>query len=534
MMKKIISMLLITTMLLGTLVGCKKQESNNGEKVTLTVGIPQNVNITDYDDNALTKYIEENLNIELEFQFFAGDPSEYMQQLALMCSSGDELPDVLWGFAGMSRRTMNQYGEDGYFMDLKDLIEEHAPNYKKRLESVSEEVADNIVSRGTNTTDGGFYGMPTYTESMVADYMQNIMFINQQWLDAVGMTAPTNVDELYNVLKAFKTQDPNGVNGGDELPMFSSGIWNYVINAYVYYNQTNPFNVTDGKIWSPVRTDEYRQALIFLNKLCKEGLLSELSLTATSADAKQLISGSGTVAKVGIWSGHPLSWTTTSSEVLDQYTALAELADETGKGGYGVQQPNYQVYGGFITKDCKNPEVAMKFFDFFYLDETAIRLRHGEKGVDWEEGSGVGIYGDDSIIQTINAQAFFDGNSTWGTTGTTWMTPQNNLAIAVKGTGRNAECSRLSRESQEVMLEFKKPEEVAVNLIYSEKDETTKENLEGVYGSYVAEARALFISGGMDPNNDADWQKYLDTLDQTGEPELIKAYQSAYNLTYKK
>ena len=203
------------------------------------------------------------------------------------------------------------------------------------------------------------------------------MFINQDWLDAVNMKAPTNVDELYTVLKAFKTQNPNGVNGNDELPMFSSGIWNYVINAYVYYNQTNPFNVTDGKVWSPVRTDEYRQALIYLNKLCKEGLLSDLSLTATGADAKQLISGSGTVAKVGIWSGHPLTWTTTSSEVLDQYTALKELSDETGKGGYGVQQANYQVYGGFITKDCEDTETAMKFFDFFYFCLFFTFIRSG-------------------------------------------------------------------------------------------------------------------------------------------------------------
>ena len=532
MMKKIVSTLLVVVMLLSTLVGCGSK--SKGGSGTLTVGIPQNVNISDYDDNAMTKYVEESLGIQLEFQFFSGDPSEYSQQLALMCSSNDKLPDVIWGFVGLSRRTMNQYGEDGYFLDLTDLIDKHAPNYKKRLESVSEEVANNIVSRGTNVTDGCFYGMPTYTESIVADYMQNMMFINQDWLDAVNMKAPTNVDELYTVLKAFKTQNPNGVNGADEIPMFSSGIWNYVINAYVYYNQTNPFNVTDGKVWSPVRTDEYRQALIFLNKLCKEGLLSDLSLTATGADAKQMISGNGKVAKVGIWSGHPLTWTTTSSEVLDQYTALKELADETGKGGYGVQQANYQVYGGFITKDCEDTETAMKFFDFFYLDETAIRLRHGEKGVDWEEGSGVGIYGHDAIIQTINSQAYFDGNCTWGTTGTTWMTPENNLAIQTKGTGRNAECSRLCGESQEVMYGFKKPKEVAVNLIYSEKDETTKENLEGVYGEYVAEARALFISGKMDPTNDNEWKKYLDTLDKTGEPELIKAYQAAYKNTYKK
>ena len=30
------------------------------------------------------------------------------------------------------------------------------------------------------------------------------MWINQQWLDNVGLSMPTNADEFYNVLKAFK------------------------------------------------------------------------------------------------------------------------------------------------------------------------------------------------------------------------------------------------------------------------------------------------------------------------------------------
>ena len=57
----------------------------------------------------------------------------------------------------------------------------------------------------------------------------------------------------------------------------------FLVNAFVYCNDTNVFNVTDGKVWVPYTTDECRQALIYLNKLYSEGLLSPLFYTISAA-----------------------------------------------------------------------------------------------------------------------------------------------------------------------------------------------------------------------------------------------------------
>ena len=45
------------------------------------------------------------------------------------------------------------------------------------------------------------------------------MLINKAWLDKLGMQVPTTRDELEDVLKAFKTEDPNGNGQADEIPM---------------------------------------------------------------------------------------------------------------------------------------------------------------------------------------------------------------------------------------------------------------------------------------------------------------------------
>ena len=48
----------------------------------------------------------------------------------------------------------------------------------------------------------------------------------------------------------------------------------------------------------------------------------------------------------------------------------------------------------------------------------------------------------------------------------------------------------------------------------------------------MKQARAQMISGVIDPNDDAQWAKYLSDLKANGEDELIEAAQGAYDRMY--
>ena len=101
--KRVISTFLSFIMLLSLLTGCGEKDKTNveplpDETVTLTVGIPQNSTVSDYDDNAFTNYLEEQANVEIEFVYFSSTESEYSQQLSLMCGADEKLPDVIMGF----------------------------------------------------------------------------------------------------------------------------------------------------------------------------------------------------------------------------------------------------------------------------------------------------------------------------------------------------------------------------------------------------------------------------------------------------
>ena len=48
-------------------------------------------------------------------------------------------------------------------------------------------------------------------------------YIRKDWLRKLGLKEPKTVEELYEVLIAFRDKDPNGNGKKDEIPVFIRG-----------------------------------------------------------------------------------------------------------------------------------------------------------------------------------------------------------------------------------------------------------------------------------------------------------------------
>ena len=530
--KRVVSLLLVAVMAMGCFVGCKKKEEKRGER-TLTVGVPQDTMIPDYDTNALTRYLESETGIDIQWVFFSGTASNYQQQLALSCVGKEKMPDVLLGFRGLGHYTVNQFGEDGYIIDLRDLIDKYAVNYKKALAAQEEKVQKYVEEKGTNTVDGGFYSMPFLANVPGNDWMQSLVYINQTWLDKLGLQKPTNNAELEAVCEAFITKDPNGNGQDDEIAMLGGGDLRYwLINSYIQYDANN-FNVTNGKVWDPVTTPEFRKALQWVNELTKKQYYNELGYTVSAVEMKNLISPLEGIGSVGIFCGNHEVMTNAGSNALKDYSALGVLADATGKGGYNIiDEPyNYIHWSGLITKDCEDTKLAMEFLDAFYTDEQVSRARYGEKDVHWKYEEGNNIYGSKSYVKVIDSQAFFDGskNATLGTLlgcHTAW----NYMNVYTEGTDRNAQIDRLHKEQWEIYNNSgKKTEGQLSGLIYSAEEYEVRETKAGEVASYLSSQELLFSQGELDVKDDKVWKDFQDTLKSLGREELMKIAQSAYD-----
>ena len=345
------------------------------------------------------------------------------------------------------------------------------------------------------------------------------------------MKVPTTTEELKTVLTAFKTQDPNGNGQADEVPMLGKAeMVNYIMNAFVSYRQ-GEFNVTDGKIWDPVKTDEFRQGLIYANELVTAGLYNKLSFTISgTSDYKAMISPTSGSSKVGIWVGAPERLTNPATDALSEFIAFQPLADATGKGGYTITKDPDLTWVAYITKDCKYPAAAMKLIDTFYLDETISRQRHGEKDVDWVYEEGKNQVGTDSYVKPMNSEAFFGGNATWCLNACGIMTHWNYLQVADDGaSSRQADCNRLAKEQWTIIENGNAPKEEATRLIYTSEEYEIREEKSGTVGSYINEQVLLFVSGEKNPKDDAAWNEFLTTLDNLGRSELMDICQQAYD-----
>ena len=174
------------------------------------------------------------------------------------------------------------------------------------------------------------------------------------------------VAEVYEYLKKTVKEDGNNNGKSDEMGMLfraNSDLANatqWVINAYVYCLDAELFNVTDGEVWTPYNTDEYRKALIELNKWYNEGLISPMSYSLTeNKEFKPVIDPLTSDYTVSIFGGHPTLVCEASGTVGLEYNPLPILADETGKGGYATLKDPFACTGtAFITTDCENPELA--------------------------------------------------------------------------------------------------------------------------------------------------------------------------------
>ena len=128
------------------------------------------------------------------------------------------------------------------------------------------------------TSDGHIYGLPKLKVDMTDRLTRS--FINKQWLDNLGLSMPTSIDEYYDVLVAFKEQDANG-NGDpdDEIPLlFTSDSGGYtalektLLDAYGIFT-TDPNYVLQadesGKVELANINDTYKIPEIHAQAVCR-------------------------------------------------------------------------------------------------------------------------------------------------------------------------------------------------------------------------------------------------------------------------
>ena len=156
-------------------------------------------------DMAWVEELEKAAGIPIKWEEVSADWDE---KKSTMLAAGD-MPDLVIGANAISDSDMVTF--TGLFEDLSDDMDS-LPNVSAMFEAVPETEA--MATR----PDGEIFSVPSYRRFWPQSATRQ--YINQQWLDNLGLEQPTTFDELHQVLLAFKNEDANG-NGDpdDEIPI---------------------------------------------------------------------------------------------------------------------------------------------------------------------------------------------------------------------------------------------------------------------------------------------------------------------------
>lgn len=475
----------------------------------------------DNSEKPIVKKMNEAMGVTINWDCVSGDSLTEKKNLVL--NSGTDMPDAFMG-AGLTDYEIITNGENGVFLPLEDYInEETMPNLSKLVKERPELLATCTMP------DGHIYTLPaisemgfTYTDgnTYYIGAIPQFMAINTAWLDAVNMEMPTTIDELHDVLVAFKENDCNG-NGDptDEIPLsFEWGHWcadmTSLFSAFGFtdYNADHRA-IKDGKVYFQATTDNYKEAMKYFHQWYQEGLID---VEAFSQDDSQYIAkGSGEDARLGVFSWWEIPEVV--GDHADEYEYLTFLSGKDGTLGVNLNEQGTTSHDRFaMTSSCRNPELLMKWIDQCYDPINSMQIIYGPIGEYFEsEPDENGVY-----VETEEAGGDLKAR-------TELLAPNRQLSTDF-GTYYYMEERAQQRLDDLNNIWFPKVDnfEYYPSVVYTmEETELINDRISDIK-DYVSQTAANWIvSGGVDES----WDQYVSQLESIGVNEVVDAWQAAYD-----
>lgn len=485
----------------------------------------------DNSEKPLVQQMNEKMGVTIEWNCVSGDTLTEKKNLLL--NSGNDLPDALMA-AGLSNSELITYGSSGMLIPLEGYInEETMPNLMKIVEK-----RPNLLAACT-MPDGHIYGLPSISEMgfTAKDDGENYYIgaipqftaINTDWLEAVNMDMPTTVDELHDVLKAFKENDVNG-NGdpSDEIPLSfifpeKNGAWCAGIGTLLA-----PFGCTDyqmdhraikdGKVYYQAASEEYKNAIAYYHDWFEEGLID---IEVFSQDSSQYIAkGNGEDPRLGVYVWWEIP-EVVGQERAESYDYLPILEGPDGTYKVNLNEMGTTGCDKFsVTRACKNPELLLKWVDQMYEPLNSMQAIYGPIGTYWtEEPDENGCYSMRELKEGETAGELKSKNELQG------PVEQLNEDYGTYYYMEDRAQERL-KDIENFWFQYVDSREYYPTVVNTEEEINVINDRLSDIKSLTEEKVAHWLKDG---GIEEEWDQYLQNLDNMGLQEVIGAWQAAYD-----
>lgn len=355
------------------------------EKVTLTAFANRTPAGKDYNEKAFFKTLEEETNVHIEWDL-AVQPSLAERRNLLLAS--DDLPDIFYGSGVLGKDDVLRAAAQGQIVPIDGMIEEYAPNLHKLLEARPE------YRKSITASDGHIYTVPLIFEEQ-NNTAPDAMFINKEWLDQLGLSMPTTTEEFHEVLKAFKTEDPNGNGQADELPL-----------SFRYQSAKNPnrlygnsslsgafgpidqkaeghLSIENGEVSFVPVTEGYKEYAKYMKSLHEDGLIDVESFTQDYPVYKSKVTADTPVV------GAFFEWTLVDifGEGETPYVPLPPLKGPTGHQEWNKANIRIEIGSFAISSENEHPELSLAWMDQMLTETRSFESFWGPFGINLEKNA---------------------------------------------------------------------------------------------------------------------------------------------------
>ena len=380
-LKKVVALLMITTMVGATFSGCKSKSASNevgsnGDKKTeitmMTFDYEGSPLSGEYAAEVVQK-MEDYTNTKVKFDWVPSD--NYEEKLTLALADPDSMPMIM--AVGSMTGVIVSSAEAGAFWDLSEFINdsESYPNLSQANENVNKSL----------TVGGKLIGL--YRARPIG---RNGFGYRKDWADKLGISEPKTLDEFYDMMYKFTYNDPDG-NGKDDT--YGVALCKYTGPFDImqtWFGVGNGWVEKDGDLVPVHQTAEYMEALNWFKKMYDDGLVYKDWAVRDTATWSDSVKNGECGIYIDVLDGARRIWDYFETNSIPSVTDSSKNASMNLVGTINDKTLATTGYGGFfvITKaaDTKEKvEACLKFLDKMCDDEMLILSSYGLEGVHWEK-----------------------------------------------------------------------------------------------------------------------------------------------------
>ena len=296
--------------------------------------------------------------------------------LGLLLASGD-LPDAVFVFSNKARFETSTVSQP-----WDEIIPKYAPEFDSLVGADEKALA--------TVEDGHYYTLYTHNRNQEywddlkqpVSYGEPTVMLRDDIMAELGNPKVESMDDFYNVLKQVKEKHP------DYIPFLQPNLNGAALTGWFGINTAGAWFIDkSGKVGLPQGDREgYLPYLQYMNKLNRDGLLSAEGLTYDFNKQKQAVLAGKVFATAGqIFDVDLLN------EELDKvagnkmrYTAMNKPLTVGGENRYAPTYTSSGFAGLYITQNCKEPGRLVSLMEFMKSPQGDQLTQWGVKDVDYK------------------------------------------------------------------------------------------------------------------------------------------------------